>query len=158
MGLIDYLTTKKAATPKVESAESESKENGEECNEKCTMPELVFEMLNGSTKIHLNHLKVSGVGSYAAHKAMNDFYDGVKDQADGLAESYQGVTGKLMDYPKSCEFPEMKTAEDCVAYLDKLHMKVCDVQCECEYSEIINDLDGVKSLINTTKYKLLFLS
>lgn len=158
MGLIDYLTTKKAATPKVEDAPKFEMTENEEGKEKCTMPELVFEMLNGSTKIHLNHLKVSGVGSYAAHKAMSKFYDGVKDQADRLAESYQGVTGKLMDYPKSCEFPEMKTAEDCVAYLDKLHMKVCDVQCECEYSEIINDLDGVKTLINTTKYKLLFLS
>ena len=26
-------------------------------------------------QIHLRHLRVSGVGSYATHKALNEFYD-----------------------------------------------------------------------------------
>lgn len=153
MGALDFIKNKRKPTEV--TMESYDKTKPEPS---CTIETLVFELLNGSTKIHLAHLKVTGTGSYAAHKAMNTFYDEIKDLADGIAESYQGAEGKLMDYPKSCEFPEMKTAEDCVKYLDKLYMEVCEVQNECKYSEIINDLDGVKTLINTTKYKLMFLS
>lgn len=153
MGLIDYIKNKKKPNPlDTENYSSSPKEDP------CTIEELVFELLNGSTKIHLAHLKVTGTGSYAAHKAMNDFYDEIKSMADGIAESYQGATGKLMDYPKSCEFPEMKNAEDCIKYLDKLTQEVISCQNDCIYTEIVNDLDGVKTLINQTKYKLMFLS
>jgi len=118
---------------------------------------LGFELLQGSTKVHLNHLLITGQGSYAAHKAMNSFYDDVADLADNFIEQYQGCTEKLMIFPTSFEFPVMKTADDCISYLRDLYKKVTAVQNECPYSEIKNTLDEVKSLINSTKYKLLFL-
>lgn len=118
---------------------------------------LIFELLNGVTKVHLNHLLVTGIGSYAAHTAMGAFYDEVGDLADGIAESYQGLTETLLTYPTSVELPQMKTAEDCVSYLRELYEKVHAVQEACPYSEIKNELDNVKTLINSTKYKLIFL-
>lgn len=151
--MLDFLEKSKKKNPPLDTENYASKSTTP-----CTIEELIFELLNGSTKVHLAHLKVTGVGSYAAHKAMNTFYDEVKDMADDIAESYQGATGKLMDYPKSCEFPEMKTAEDCIKYLDRLTQEVISCQNDCIYTEIVNDLDGVKTLINKTKYKLMFLS
>lgn len=119
--------------------------------------DLVFELLNGSTKVHLNHLLVNGQGSYAAHKAMNAFYDALPDIADSLAEGYQGITETLLVYPTIASLPTMTNAEDCVDYLRELYSKVNRVQEACKYSEIKNELDELKSLINSTKYKLIFL-
>lgn len=124
---------------------------------KYTADALGFELLQGSTKVHLNHLLIEGPGSYAAHKAMNTFYDEVADLADDFIEQYQGATEKLMVFPTSCVFPTMKTGADCIVYLRSLYEMTNIVQDNCPYSEIKNTLDEVKSLINSTKYKLLFL-
>lgn len=121
------------------------------------MAMLVFELLNGVTKVHLNHLLITGIGSYAAHTAMGAFYDEVGDLADSIAEAYQGLTESLLSYPSSVELPQMKTAEDCVNYLRGLYDQVQAVQDSCSHSEIKNELDNVKTLINSTKYKLIFL-
>lgn len=118
---------------------------------------LGFELLNGVTKVHLNHLLVTGPGSYAAHKAMGSFYDEVGDLADDLVEQYQGVTEKLLTFPTSANLPVMKTAEDCIKYLRGLYDLADMVHEACTHSEIQNTIDEIKSLINSTKYKLLFL-
>ena len=63
--------------------------------------ECVSELMNASTSFHKLHLKVTGVGSFAAHKALNDFYDALVDHADNLAEGYQGAAEKLLTYSES---------------------------------------------------------
>lgn len=118
---------------------------------------LVFELLNGVTKVHINHLRVNGPGAYAAHTAMGGFYDEVGDLADSIAEQYQGITEKIISYPTTAELPTMSTAEDCLSYMRTLYDMVNDAQMYCSYSEINNTMDEIKSLINSTKYKLLFL-
>jgi DNA-binding ferritin-like protein len=60
---------------------------------------LVVEMMDAATKFHILHLSVKGPGSFAAHKALGDLYEELPGFADTLAESYQGVTGALLDYP-----------------------------------------------------------
>ena len=52
-------------------------------------------MFAGRTVTHIQHLKTK---SYAEHKALNEFYDGIIDLADGLAEATQGQYG-LLDIP-----------------------------------------------------------
>ena len=118
---------------------------------------LVFELLNGVTKVHINHLRVNGPGAYAAHTAMGGFYDAAGDLADSIAEQYQGITEKIISYPTTAELPTMSTAEDCLSYMRTLYDMVNDAQMYCSYSEINNTMDEIKSLINSTKYKLLFL-
>jgi hypothetical protein len=39
----------------------------------------------------------------------------------------------------------------------ELYTMIGDLQAVMPYTEIVNDLDLVKSLINSTKYKLLYL-
>ena len=117
------------------------------------MSELITEMLHGATKTHMTHFKTT---SYSAHTALGAFYDALPDMVDSIAEQYQGVTEQLLDYADVTVSP-IETPEEAIAYLTLLYSKVCRAQDKCSYSEIINELDLIKSLINSTKYKLLFL-
>jgi DNA-binding ferritin-like protein len=117
---------------------------------------LISDFLEAVTSVHKAHLKITGPGSYAAHTAMGTFYDEIGDLADSIAESYQGVTETLLEIPTTTQM-SCSTAADCVGFLNTLYQKVDAAQKACAYSEIINDLDNVKSLINSTKYKLIFL-
>jgi hypothetical protein len=102
-------------------------------------------------------LTITGDGSYAAHKALGDLYDALPGLADSIAEGYQGVTGQILDYPE-VSVPRMKTVKEVISYIDSLHAKITKLQDSTPYSEIVNDLDNVKSTLNSAKYKLKFLS
>jgi len=117
---------------------------------------LVSEFLESVTIVHKAHLKITGPGSFAAHTAMGAFYDEIGDLVDGIAEAYQGLTESLLDIPAT-QPVSFTSAADCVTYLNGLYEKVNAVQASCSYSEINNELDNVKTLINSTKYKLIFL-
>jgi DNA-binding ferritin-like protein len=124
---------------------------------KVTVPAIVMEMMNAATQIHVLHLTITGDGSYAAHKALGDLYDALPGLADSIAEGYQGVTGQILDYPE-VSVPRMKTVKEVISYIDSLHAKITKLQDSTPYSEIVNDLDNVKSTLNSAKYKLKFLS
>lgn len=121
------------------------------------MGTLVFELLHSSTLTHLLHLVVTGSGSFAAHKALNTYYDEVIGLADDLAEQYQGLSEKLLIFPDKSEFSQAKSVADGIAYLRNLYKMAAEYQENCPYSEINNGIDEVKTLINATKYKLTFL-
>ena len=116
----------------------------------------VSELMNAATTFHKLHLKVSGAGSYAAHKALNDLYDALPGHADDLAEGFQGAAETLLKYnddaPKT-----LNTVEDGLRYLRMLVDMVSGLQDKMPYSELVNELDNVKSTLNSAKYKLLFL-
>lgn len=114
------------------------------------------EMMNAATSFHRLHLKVKGDGSYSAHKALNDFYDGLHGHADTLVEGYQGAAEKLLSYT-DMPIRTLDTVADGVAYLRDLYNTINKLQGMMPYSEIVNNLDLVKDAINSTKYKLLFL-
>jgi hypothetical protein len=114
------------------------------------------EMMNAATSFHRLHLRVTGEGSYSAHKALNKFYDGLHGHADTLIEGYQGVTEKLLSYT-DMPIRTLDTVADGVAYLRDMYNSINKLQGMMPYSEIVNNLDLVKDAINSTKYKLLFL-
>lgn len=116
----------------------------------------VSELMNAGTSLHKLHLKITSTGSYAAHKALNELYDAMPGHADDLAESFQGAAEKLLVY-KEIPSRELNTVEDAVAYLRDLTKMVNMLQAKMPYSEIVNDLDTIKSTIDSGKYKLLFL-
>ena len=116
----------------------------------------VSELMNARTSVHKFHLKISGIGSYAGHKALNELYDALPDHADDLAENFQGAAEKLLSYEDKA--PRcLDNVQEALAYLRELKEMVTSLQNDMPYSEIINDLDNVKSTINSIKYKLLFL-
>jgi hypothetical protein len=115
-----------------------------------------MELMNARNSFHKLHLKVKGEGSYAAHIAIGDFYDGLPGHADTLVEGYQGVSEKLLTI-KDVAPRTLDTVADGVSYLRDLYAMVNKLQGMLPYSEIVNNLDLVKDSINSTKYKLLFL-
>ena len=117
---------------------------------------LCNELLNAVTSVHKFHLKITGLGSYAAHKALNDFYDEIGDHADSIVEQYQGASEKLLDIPDTIP-TKINSVEECIFYLKSMTAQVNSLQAVMPYSEIVNQLDEVKSLIDSTKYKILFL-
>jgi DNA-binding ferritin-like protein len=116
----------------------------------------VSELMNAATSFHKLHLKVTGPGSYAAHKALNDLYDALPGHADDLAEGYQGAAEKLLTYSESVP-RTLNSVDDALAYLREMTSMVNGLQAKMPYSELVNDLDTVKSTLNSAKYKLKFL-
>lgn len=114
------------------------------------------ELMNAGTSFHKLHLKVTGVGSYAAHKALNDLYDALPGHADSLIEGYQGAAEKILSYSEVAP-RTLDTVADAVDYLRDLTATVTKLQGKMPYSEIVNALDTVKDTFNSAKYKLLFL-
>jgi DNA-binding ferritin-like protein len=116
----------------------------------------VSELMNAGTSFHKLHLKVTGTGSYAAHKALNDLYDAMPEHADDLAEGYQGAAEKLLTYSESAP-RTLNSVEDGLDYIREITDMVSSLQAKMPYSELVNDLDTVKSTLNSAKYKLKFL-
>lgn len=116
----------------------------------------VSELMNAATSFHKLHLKVQGVGSFASHKALNELYDALPGHADDLAEGFQGAAEKLLEYQDAAP-RVLNSVADALAYLREMTQMVNGLQVMMPYSEIVNDLDNIKSTINSIKYKLLFL-
>jgi hypothetical protein len=116
----------------------------------------IEEMLNSVTSFHKLHLKVTGNGSYAQHKALNELYDALPDAIDSVAEGYQGACERLLVYPG--EGPViLDSIPDAITYLRELHARTTNLQGKVTYSEVINNMDLIKDALNAAKYKLLFL-
>lgn len=114
------------------------------------------ELMNAAVSIHKLHLKITGLGSYAGHKALNELYDALPDHADDLAEGFQGASEKLLEYQDTA--PRiLNNVEDALSYLRDMTAMINGLQAIMPYSEIVNELDNVKGTINSIKYKLLFL-
>ena len=106
----------------------------------------VSELMNAATAIHKLHLKVSGSGSYAAHKALNELYDALPGHADDLAEGFQGASEKLLTYKEAAP-RTLNTVAEAIDYLKEMTEMVTGLQAKMPYSEIVNDLDMIKSTI-----------
>ena len=110
-----------------------------------------------TTSVHQLHLKVTGPGSFSAHKALNEFYDGMPDLVDAVAEQYQGAREKLLDFPAVSPY-KCGSVQEAISHMKELYTEVNELQKIMPFSEVVNQLDEVKSLIASTKYKLMFLS
>lgn len=121
--------------------------------------EMGYKLMIAATSFHLLHLKVKDLGSYAAHKALNDLYDALPGHADTLIEGYQGAAEVLVECKHAEEYPVkvLNSVEDSLSYIRELTTEINELQAIMPYSEIVNDLDNVKSTLNSAKYKLKFL-
>lgn len=116
----------------------------------------VTELMNAAVSFHKLHLKVRDIGSFAAHKALNELYDALPGHADDLAEGFQGAAEKLLSYEDNAP-RNLATVQEALAYLREMTQMVNSLQGIMPFSEIVNELDNVKSTFNGIKYKLLFL-
>lgn len=117
----------------------------------------VVEIMNARTSFHKLHLEVTGPGSFAAHKALNELYDAIPDLADTIAEGYQGACEVLLNYPDKAPV-RLLSVEGAIEYLRQLKTQTSELQQVVPHTEVVNNLDLIKDEINAAKYKLLFLS
>ena len=105
-------------------------------------------LLHSATIAHLMHLQTS---SYAEHKALNEYYDGIVDLVDDLIESYQGKRDVIVDYPAMFAYPDV----DALVYLKGISDYVIENRgIVGDDSELQNQIDAIQDLINSTVYKL----
>ena len=122
------------------------------------MEQLASLFFHSRTQAHVFHLGVKGPGAYAAHKALQKYYEEIVDLVDGLVESYQGKYGLIKFQPvngldTNCELENIiKYFEKLCAALDKLRQDK-----KLQDSWIQNELDNVAKLLYSTKYKLVNL-
>lgn len=109
-------------------------------------------MLHSATVAHLKHLQVEGEGSYAAHKALGSYYEGIVELVDGVAEAMQGAHDIIFE-PYATQFDNNTDAP--LEYMTKLREYVRTKRKELpQDSEIQNEVDNIANLINSTCYKL----
>ena len=116
---------------------------------------LIGTLMQSRNQAHIYHLQVQGVGSYAAHKALNNYYDEIVDKIDGLAEGIQGRYGIITGYRMADTIREDNNAR---MYFDGLSKFVEGIRKQIpQDSYIQNQVDEIVDLIESTKYQLKFL-
>jgi DNA-binding ferritin-like protein len=106
------------------------------------------------TQAHVFHLQTN---SFAAHKALNEYYDEIIGIADGIAESVQGKYGIITGY-SNIDLLEGNDCNEVIKYFTALEMYVERArQTMPQDSYIQNQIDEVVALVVSTIYKLKFL-
>ena len=120
---------------------------------------LISTLMASRDQAHIFHWQTTGAGSFAAHTALNAYYDAIPDLTDTLVESYQGKHGIITGYTSAEEFSEYEKTT-VVKYFKGLAMFVERAYAKLpqEDTYILNQIDNVKELIYSTIYKLENLS
>ena len=113
--------------------------------------ELILRCFHARTNAHILHLTTR---SYAAHKALNEFYDEIVDLADSLAEAYIG-SYTLIKFPDAPYEP----CGDAIELMDELEEAVAECRADLDEKDthLMNILDEIVALAASTRYKLRFL-
>jgi high-affinity Fe2+/Pb2+ permease len=115
--------------------------------------DMVSILLHSQTQVHIFHLQTK---SYAEHKALQKYYEGIDALVDGIIESYQGKYDVITQY-NSVKNEDYKSNEQVIKYFKALDSMIEKNRKEVKESFIQNQIDTVQELINSTVYKLRFL-
>ena len=113
--------------------------------------EFLLICFHARTNAHVLHLQTR---SYAAHKALNEFYDEIVDLADSFAEAYTGSYG-LIEFPETPYEPHT----DALKLLDEMDEVVESARDALAKGDthLLSILDEIAALVASTRYKLRFL-
>lgn len=109
--------------------------------------DLILALFNARTAAHIAHLQTK---SYAAHKALGEFYLGVITLADRFAETWMGLSGEAIKFTGT----SFKVEKDPVTMLKNLRTVVAEARGKCEHDHLKQVLDDLLELIDTTSYLL----
>lgn len=116
--------------------------------------ELVSRVFCTRNMAHLAHWRTK---SYAEHKALDEFYNGLIESIDELVEAYQGSFGLLKEIPEEDDSmygkPILDVLQEDAKYLNKNRSKIARNVASLE-----NIVDEITDLYLSTIYKLKFLS
>lgn len=131
-----------------------TKPSGDHCVEETTA--CICELMNATISFHKLHLKVTGVGAHAMHVALGPVYEELPGLVDTITEAYQGAAERILMLTDCCP-RSLNSVEEAIIYIREIYDMICALQDIMCFSEISNELDNVKRLLSSTKYKLLFL-
>lgn len=112
-------------------------------------PEIVISQLFHSRDVmHIAHLQTT---SYAEHKALNEYYDGILGLTDDLTESYFGCIGKRLPI----KIPASEYVNP-ILHLNQMkdYMMKHRNSFGSERTHIQNIIDEIVALITKTQYLL----
>lgn len=104
---------------------------------------------------HIYHLQIKGEGSYAGHKALDEYYSGILDLIDEFIETYQGQYDIIEHYDQ-IDTDGTKTV-DKIQYFVDLSQFIKDTRYTAileEDSHLHNIIDEMVGLIYRTLYKI----
>ena len=129
-------------------------ESVNEAVENMDFTSFVSRLLASQTQAHIFHLQTD---SFAAHKALQKYYEGIDGLTDSLVESYQGKYGLIKNY-LTVPVIEYMSTDQVVLYFTDLRTSVENSRTNLtDDSSIQNLIDEVLTLINSTLYLLRFL-
>lgn len=121
------------------------------------MEELIATLFLSREFAHRRHLAVTGPGSYAAHVALGAFYESIVENADTIAEAYQGRHGLMDEIPYlSCPTGK-KTIAATATWLEGQMHKIEEMRydaCPKSDTAIQNLIDEAVATYLSVLYKL----
>lgn len=111
-------------------------------------------LLSSTKQAHKIHLLITGVGSFAKHKALEDYYTEVEDLTDELIEVCQGVCRTIIPV----NFQEISLIEplEFLSYVEKYIEENREGIGEGK-SFVQNIIDEIAAVTSRTIYKITFL-
>lgn len=114
--------------------------------------ELISRVFFTRNVAHFQHWRATGAGSYAKHKALGKFYEGVIDALDPLVEAYQGaydLVGAIPAPKASGSGDILKMLEDDAKWIETNHESICKGN-----RAVANLIDGLSEVYLSAIYKL----
>jgi hypothetical protein len=110
--------------------------------------QLISRVFYARNLAHFAHWRTK---SYAQHRALGSFYDGVIDAIDPLVEAYQGAYDLIgaIPVPGEMEKDALKCLEADAEWIEKNHEKICKGN-----RAVGNLVDGVTEVYLSAIYKL----
>lgn len=107
-------------------------------------------LLHSGTVTHFQHWATD---SFAEHMALGEYYEEIIELVDDYAEAYMGKYNQLKTFPQDFHVSEnpveyLTTVKD---FVEKSRQHLPDD------TELMNIVDEIADLINSTLYKLRFL-
>ena len=115
-----------------------------------TIEELIARVLFARNIAHISHWQATGVGSYARHAALDEFYTNVLSALDTLVEGYQGkfgIIGNIGEPATAADEIDEIIQED-IAWIEG-NRSLCKGITALE-----NLLDGISDVYLKASYKL----
>ena len=118
------------------------------------MEKLISYLFHSQTQVHIFHLQTT---SFAEHKALQGYYEGIDGLIDGLVESYQGKYGIINGYT-TFQMLGYTNKQQIITYFEALAKTVSQLRQSIEDSYLQNQVDEIVTLIESTLYKLKYLN
>lgn len=141
----------------VQKTEKDEEKSGEVVQPKSDISKFFSKLFESREMAHIYHLTVKGEpGSHAAHKALQEYYEGILEFIDEIIEVYQGQYGLVENY-EVIDTADTKTKDKLEYFKELVEWIKTEKKCiKQEDTHLINIVDEMVALMYKTIYKLTY--